>query len=92
MSVLACATPVSTAVSAAWMTEERHVAIIEDAGYIDTTAWVCPSSPCPVTVGNLLVYRDGGHMTATFVATLSAKLMAAVAADLARHPPRPKAP
>jgi len=91
-SVLACATPVGKAVSAAWMDEERHVAISEDAGYIDTTVWVCPSSPCPVTLGSLLIYRDGGHMTATFMASLGSRLEAAVAADLARHPPRRKAP
>lgn len=90
--VLACATPVAKAISTAWMTEERHVAITENAGFIDTTVWVCPSTPCPVTLGNLLIYRDGGHTTATFVASIGSKLEAAVAADLARHPPRPKTP
>ena len=91
-SVLACATPVSEAVNAPWMAEERHVAITENDGFIDTTTWVCPSSPCPVTVGNYLVYRDGGHITATFVASLGPRLEAAVAADIARHPPREAAP
>jgi hypothetical protein len=92
MSVLACATPVSKAVSTSWMTEEQHVAITENDGFIDTTVWVCPSSPCPVTAGNLLIYRDGGHMTATFVASLGPRLEAAVAVDLTRHPPRQKSP
>jgi hypothetical protein len=92
MAVLACSTPVAKAISTNWMTEERHVAITENAGFIDTTVWVCPSTPCPVTVGNLLIYRDGGHMTSTFVASIGAKLEAAVGADLARHPPRSKTP
>jgi len=91
-SVLACATPVSRALSASWLAEELRVATAEAAGFIDTTIWVCPSSPCPVTLGNLLIYRDGGHMTATFVASLGRRLEAAVAADLARHPPRETTP
>jgi hypothetical protein len=83
---------VAKAITTTWMAEVRHVTITEDAGFSDATVWVCPSSPCPVTIGNLLVYRDGGHTTATFAASLGAKLEAAVAADLARHPPRNQTP
>jgi hypothetical protein len=85
-STLACATPVSYAVNAAWLSEEHLVTQVESVGFIDPSLWVCPSSPCPAVIGNLLVYRDAGHMTATFMASLSARLEKAVAADLAAHP------
>lgn len=38
---------------------------------VDPTPWVCPSSPCPVIIGQVLVYRDDQHMTATFAAALA---------------------
>jgi hypothetical protein len=88
-SVLACATPVKSAINAAWLAEEQHMASQEGVGFIDPTPWVCPSSPCPVVLGNLLVYRDAGHLTATFAAALSDRLEQAVLADLARRRPGP---
>ena len=86
-SVLACATPVKDAINAAWLAEEQRVANLEGVGFIDPTRLVCPSSPCPVVLGNLLVYRDSGHLTATFAAALTDKLYAAVVADLKKRQP-----
>ncbi len=82
-SVLACATPVKSAISAAWLQTEQDLAAREGVGFIDPTPWVCPSSPCPVVLGNLLVYRDAGHLTATFAGALTDRLEQAVLADLA---------
>jgi hypothetical protein len=86
-SVLACATPVKDAINDAWLAEEQRVADLEGVGFIDPTRLVCPSSPCPVVLGSFLVYRDGGHLTATFAAALTDRLYAAVAADLRRRRP-----
>ncbi len=86
-SVLACATPVKDAINDAWLAEERRVADLEGVGFIDPTRLVCPSSPCPAVLGNFLVYRDGGHLTATFSAALTDRLYAAVVADLKRRRP-----
>jgi len=86
-SVLACATPVKSAINTAWLAEEHLLAASEGVGFIDPTPWVCPSSPCPVVLGNLLVYRDAGHLTATFAAALADRLEQAVLADLARRRP-----
>ena len=86
-SVLACATPVKDAINDAWLAEEQRVANLEGVGFIDPTRLVCPSSPCPVVLGNFLVYRDSGHLTATFAAALTDKLYAAVVADLKRRRP-----
>jgi hypothetical protein len=88
-SVLACATPVKDAINAAWLQEEHRAADAEGVSFIDPTPWICPSSPCPVVLGDLLVYRDGGHLTATFAAALSHRLEQAVLADLARRRPAP---
>ena len=87
-SVLACATPLLRALSPSWFTEEERAALGGGADFIDTTIWTCPTSPCPATIGRYLVYRDGGHLTATFVASLAGGLRTAIAADLAAHPPR----
>ncbi len=84
-SVLACATPVADAVNSAWLDVEREAAQGAGTGFIDPGFWVCPSSPCPVVLGNFLIYRDAGHLTATFSAALSDRLEHAVLADLERH-------
>lgn len=36
------------------------------ADVIDPEPWLCAEGTCPVIVGNLLVYRDDNHLTATF--------------------------
>jgi hypothetical protein len=33
---------------------------------VDPTQWFCTPKGCPVIVGNILVYRDDSHMTATY--------------------------
>jgi hypothetical protein len=36
------------------------------ARVVDPVGWICGRSGCPVIVGNILVWRDTGHMTATY--------------------------
>ena len=88
-SVLACATQVADATDPTWLNEERRAAGRAGAGFIDPSLWVCPSSPCPVVLGRYLVYRDPGHMTATFAQALGGRLGTAIARDLARPRPKP---
>ncbi len=52
--------------------------------FIDPTAWVCPSIPSPAVIGDVLVFRDHGHLTSVFVSTLGGRLSAAIAAGLGR--------
>ena len=73
--VLACASPQRLALDTARLAEERAVAATAHAGFVDPTAWVCPSEPCPVIVGRLLVYRDEQHLTATFARALANRLL-----------------
>ena len=68
---LACATPVEKAVGAKRMATERAVAADTGAAFLDPTSWVCPTSPCPAVIGNVLVYRDGSHMTTPFARALA---------------------
>jgi len=46
--------------------QEQAVASSTGAGYVDTDPWFCISTTCTVIVGNLLVYRDDNHITASY--------------------------
>ena len=77
-STLACSTPVSTAISDPWIGVETQVATANSIPLIKPQMWVCPTSPCPVVIGNILTYLDVGHMTATFSQALAGKLKSAI--------------
>jgi peptidoglycan/LPS O-acetylase OafA/YrhL len=38
---------------------------------VDPVPWFCTRQACPVIVGNILVYRDASHVTATYARTLA---------------------
>jgi peptidoglycan/LPS O-acetylase OafA/YrhL len=44
---------------------------VEGASLVDPTPVVCPEEMCPAVVGDALVYRNGAHLTATYVRTLT---------------------
>jgi peptidoglycan/LPS O-acetylase OafA/YrhL len=44
---------------------------VKGAGLVDPTPVVCPEEMCPAVVGDALVYRNGAHLTATYVRTLT---------------------
>jgi hypothetical protein len=73
-SVLACATPVSTAIDAGWIAEEGRIAAGAGATFVDPTPWVCPTGPCPAVIGRYLVYRDTHHLATPFAAALASRL------------------
>jgi hypothetical protein len=41
---------------------------------IDAASWFCTARVCPVVVGNILVYRDDSHPTATYLKALAPML------------------
>jgi peptidoglycan/LPS O-acetylase OafA/YrhL len=43
----------------------------EGVRIINPLPWFCTPQACPVIVGNLLVYRDNNHITATYMRTLA---------------------
>jgi hypothetical protein len=61
---------------------ERDVAAKYDADFIPTTDWMCTDAYCPPVVGNILMYRDNSHITATASEFLSPYLGAAVSGIL----------
>ena len=77
-SSLACATPVNKAIQSDWIAQEVAMTAEEKIAFIDPGLWVCPTSPCPVILGNILIYLDGGHLTATFSAALTSRLRIAI--------------
>jgi len=79
-NMLACTTPVDQAIQRDWVNAESALSIEEGVSLIDTGLWVCPSSPCPVVLGNLLIYSDPGHLTATFSEALGNRMKNAIAA------------
>jgi SGNH domain (fused to AT3 domains) len=44
---------------------------VEGASLIDPTPMVCPGETCPTVIGDVLVYRNGAHLTRTYVNTLT---------------------
>jgi peptidoglycan/LPS O-acetylase OafA/YrhL len=49
----------------------RATAEVEGVSLIDATPMVCPEKTCPAVIGDVLVYRNGAHLTRTYVRTLT---------------------
>ncbi len=45
---------------------ERAIAGEYGGNFVSVTNWVCGTSFCPVILGNLLIWRDNNHVSATF--------------------------
>jgi hypothetical protein len=45
---------------------------------IDVFDSICPSDPCAPVIGNVLVYRQGSHLTATYVKTMTSRIAEAL--------------
>ena len=42
--------------------------------FIDLTDAICPSEQCPAVIGDVLIYRQGSHLTASYIATMAERL------------------
>ncbi|WP_460459912.1 acyltransferase family protein [Angustibacter peucedani] len=49
-----------------------------DAHLVDLTDAICPQDRCAPVIGHVLVYRQGSHLTATYVKTLAPRLRTAM--------------
>jgi hypothetical protein len=81
-NVQACSLPASKAVMTGFQTASASAAQSSGAAFIDVIPWLC-SATCTVLVGNMVVYSDASHMTATYAKYLSGALEASLAPDLA---------
>jgi peptidoglycan/LPS O-acetylase OafA/YrhL len=76
--VEACAIPHKIAFVDHFGDVEATAAKTAGAGLIDLTARICVDDPCSVVVNDRIVYRDVGHLTATFSRSLAPALGAAI--------------
>jgi peptidoglycan/LPS O-acetylase OafA/YrhL len=77
-NVQACSTPRAVAMTAEHGDIERQVAADTSAQYLDVTPWLC-SSVCTAIVGDMVVYLNQDHITATYATYLTGAVEAAVA-------------
>jgi len=42
--------------------------------FVDLTPWICPTETCAPVIGNVLIYRQGSHLTKTYIETLAPRL------------------
>jgi peptidoglycan/LPS O-acetylase OafA/YrhL len=59
---------------------ENAKGVPESAAHIDLTRFICREQLCEGAVGNVLIYRDDNHMTATYATTLARPLHQALRA------------
>jgi hypothetical protein len=82
----ACVTPRSEALDPALDAAERETVEAAGAAYESLGDLVCPYDPCPVVIGDVLIWRNADHITATFAAQLAPAMQALVTRHAgARH-------
>ena len=74
----ACAIQKATAFTEHLSGVERAAAAASGAKLINMTSRICIEDPCPVVVNGMIVFRDIGHLTATFSRSLAPALGAAI--------------
>ena len=57
---------------------ERDLAATYHGDFVDTSDWLCGTTDCPVIEGNIVMYRDNNHISATMSRYLAPFLQAAV--------------
>jgi hypothetical protein len=50
---------------------------------VDMTSFYCNSTECPAVIGNVIVYRDGHHLTRTYAKSLAPYFHRSITAALA---------
>lgn len=58
---------------------ELDVSLATGTPYLDLTDWFCTVELCPAIIGNVLVYRDAHHLTATYSEMLGRPVLDALA-------------
>jgi hypothetical protein len=78
-----CIAPRARSVVEARLAVERELAREYDALFASTADWLCTEDACPVIFDDVLLYRDGNHISTTAAVLLAPYLEATVAAALA---------
>lgn len=69
-----CSAPRGEAADDKGLAQMAGVRGLPGATLIDLNDFICPADECPPVIGDVLVYRDGDHLTATYVRSLSSRL------------------
>lgn len=69
-----CAIPRAEAFDPAVVEAEKAATEDTDARYLDFSDYLCNEEECPMIIGNILVYRDGHHLTAHYSRELTEPL------------------
>ncbi|ROS27934.1 acyltransferase family protein [Cellulomonas sp. PhB150] len=69
-----CSVPRAAAVERSALAQQQAAAERADVPLIDLDDYVCPGSTCPAIIGDVLVWRDAHHLTATYARTLAPRL------------------
>jgi hypothetical protein len=72
--VEACTVPRRRLVSSAYEELEHRTTAASGAHLIPTIPWLCRADSCPLILGDYLVYRNNGHLTATITTVLAQQL------------------
>ncbi len=70
-SLPACMTSRDDAIRPGRLAVEYQVAQAHQADFVTTYEWLCTDAWCPVVVGDVLMYRDDSHITATAASLLT---------------------
>ena len=73
-----CSFDRQTALASSGTGQAVGLAIEPRAASLDLAPVLCSATTCPALIGGVLVYRDRGHLSATFAATLSDRLLEAL--------------
>ncbi|WP_433608602.1 acyltransferase family protein [Dactylosporangium sp. CA-139114] len=77
-AITRCALPAPAALHPARRAAIERAARAAGVTVTDPAPWFCTAAVCPAVVGNTLVYRDGSHVTSTYVRLLTPLLEAAL--------------
>lgn len=78
----ACQTPRSVALGDSLDAAERETAEAAGAAFESLSDLVCPYDPCPVVIGDVLLWRNADHITATFAERLAPAMRTLVQRNL----------
>jgi len=53
---------------------QREAAAAAGVPFVDLTDFICPAADCPPVIGNVLIYRQGSHITKSYIETLAPRL------------------
>jgi peptidoglycan/LPS O-acetylase OafA/YrhL len=80
-ALASCAQPLS-GFAIGEIAQMKAYASVMHVGFIDPTGWFCAQQECPLVVGDVITYRDTGHISATYAHELQDVFGAAVAAAI----------